>query len=591
MPRQWRFSNHDSGRVATLAQQMRCSTLVAQVLISRDLNDAEQAKGFLAASLGDLREPETLPGISQATKIVVQAIQDRRRITIYGDYDVDGMTSTAILQQCLHLAGAQVDYYIPCRLEEGYGLNCDALRKLHKEDPNRLVVTVDCGISSTVEAALAREIGLDLIITDHHHIGEQLPDALALVHPELPGDEQSEKGLFTPLCGAGVAFKLAWAICKKLGEDGKASQRMRTYLKSAVCLSMIGTIADVVPLVNENRLIVKYGLATLTEHAGLGLSALMKVAQIDKKTSLNSEDIGFALSPRLNAAGRLGQARLAVELLTTGNSSRASQLAVYLDGLNDQRKTVERKILKQAKEVVLKNEHWLKDPTLVVSHHDWHAGVIGIVANRVAEHFEKPTILVTFGTNNGIGQGSGRTFGKFNLHQATSMCSEHLEKFGGHAAAIGLNIQHEKIECFREALSKASLDDDLELDHPPRRIDAEVTLAELTVRAVKELEYLGPFGNANERPVFVSTGVELVESPRTMGEGGRHLSLNLKQFGQTMRAVAFGRGEWADEMAKQDGPFALCFKPIINEFRGRTSVQMHLIDWKTEKELSQMSIV
>ncbi len=590
MARHWQFNSHDSGRVEALAGQMRCSTLVAQVLLSRNYSDAEQAKAFLVSKLSDLREPETLPGVSQAAEMIVQAMQEKRRITIYGDYDVDGMTSTAILQQCLQLAGAQVDYYIPCRLEEGYGLNCDALRELHKADPNRLVVTVDCGVSSVTEAALAREIGLDLIITDHHTIGEQIPDALAVVHPELPGGVAAEEGKFTPLCGAGVAFKLAWAICKVLGDGKRASERMRSYLKSAVCLSMIGTIADVVPLVSENRLIVKYGLATLKEQAGPGLAALMKVAGIDDKTSLTSEDIGFALSPRINAAGRLGQARLAVELLTTSDESRATQLAVYLDGLNRQRQTVERKILKQAKDVVQDNEQWLEQNTLVVSHHDWHAGVIGIVASRVAEHFEKPTILVTFDTSNGIGQGSGRTHGNFNLHRAASMCDEYLEAFGGHAAAIGLKVKQENIDTFRDALSQAAQETPTELEQQPRRIDAEVSLGELSVKSVRELDYLGPFGNANERPIFVATSVTLAEPPRTMGEGGRHLSLKVKQFGQTMRAVAFGRGEWAEEIEKQEGPIAVCFKPMINEFRGRTSVEMQLIDWKAEHELSQTGI-
>ncbi len=586
MARHWQFNSHDSGLVESLARQMRCSTLVAQVLLSRNISDAEQAKAFLVAKLSDVREPETLPGVSQAAEIIVRAIRENRRITIYGDYDVDGMTSTAILQQCLQLAGAQVDYYIPCRLEEGYGLNCDALRELHKTDPERLVVTVDCGISSVTEAALARQIGLDLIITDHHTISEQLPDALALVHPELPGGTAAEPGAFTPLCGAGVAFKLAWAVCKVLGGGKRATEKMRTFLKKAVCLSMIGTIADVVPLVSENRLIVKYGLSTLKEQAGPGLLALMKIAGIDEKSSLNSEDIAFALSPRLNAAGRLGQARLAVELLTTTDESRATQLAVYLDGLNRQRQSVERKILKQAKEAVQNNEHWLDQNTLVISHHDWHAGVIGIVASRVAEHFEKPTILVTFDTNNGIGQGSGRSYGNFNLHRTTSKCEEYLETFGGHAAAIGLKVKQEKIDAFRDALSEAAQETPAELEQQPRLIDAEVSLSELSVQSVRELDYLGPFGNANERPLFVSTSVTLAEPPRTMGEGGRHLSLKVKQFGQTMRAVAFGRGEWAEEIEKEQGPIAICFKPMINEFRGRTSVEMQLIDWKAEHELA-----
>ena len=343
MPRNWQFTTHDTGLVAALAGQLRCSTLLAQVLLSRGLGEPQQARSFLKTNLNELQEPELLPGMTQAVDAVVAAIQDGRKITIYGDYDVDGMTSTALLLQCFQSLGVNADYYIPCRMEEGYGLNCEAIRELHQTDPERLVITVDCGVSSLAEAELARELGLRLIITDHHRFGEELPCAVAVVHPRIDPDSLA----FPDLCGAGVAFKLAWAICKRMGDGQRASERMREFLKSAVGLAMIGTVADVVPLVGENRLLVKYGLGTLVQQAGPGLKALMLVAGVQEKSTITAEDIGFGLAPRLNAAGRLGQARLAVELLVTRDPARAAQLAEYLDGLNKQRQTVERKIQRQ----------------------------------------------------------------------------------------------------------------------------------------------------------------------------------------------------------------------------------------------------
>jgi len=589
MPRNWQFSSHDTGLVKTLAGQMRCSTLLAQVLMSRGFQDASAAKEFVSAKLSALQEPGNLPGAEQAAARIVAAVQAKRRITIYGDYDVDGMTSTSILLQCLQAVGATADYYIPCRLEEGYGLNCDAIRELHQADPERLVVTVDCGIASVEEARLARELGLELIITDHHQFGDVLPDAEVLVHPRI----DPETTCFPDLCGAGVAFKLAWAICQQLGDGKRASTRMRDFLKSAVGLAMIGTVADVVPLVGENRMLVKYGLQTLQQQATTGLQALVAVSGLKDKSALTSEDIGFGLAPRLNAAGRLGQARLAVELLVTSDAQRAAQLAEYLDGLNKQRQTVERKILKQAKEQVQEHESWADDPVLVIAHHDWHPGVIGIVASRVAEVYEKPTLLITLGTNHGFGQGSGRSYAGFNLHKAMCESAHTLEKFGGHPAAVGLKIAENKIDEFRDAINTAARQQQAgqEEELAPRRIDSEVALNELSVNAIQELDFLGPFGCENERPIFVSTGVELAEPPRTMGEGGRHLSLQVRQYGHKMRAVAFGRGDWAEELAACEGTLALCFKPNINEFRGRRNVELQLIDWKTDQEVFGQSPV
>ena len=333
MPRKWSFHPHDESAISKLSHQLKVTPLMAQVLIARGYTTAEDARRHLEPKLSNLHDPMLLPGVAAAAELVVQALKDGRRITIYGDYDVDGVTSTSLLWYCLKLSGANVDYYIPCRIEEGYGLNEAAIRQLHEEDPQRLLISVDCGIASVKEAAVAREIGLELIITDHHHIGSELPDAAVLVHPRLPGTDYP----FGELCGVGVAFKLAWAICQLLGDGKRASPQMREFLKSAVGLTAIGTVADVVPLVDENRVIVRYGLHSLRENPSLGLQALIKISKLDTKPQLTAEDIAFGIAPRINAAGRLGQARLAVELLTTDNPERAYALAAYVDELNKNR--------------------------------------------------------------------------------------------------------------------------------------------------------------------------------------------------------------------------------------------------------------
>ena len=577
MERKWTFHPHDEAAIRRLGGQLRISPLLAQVLNARGFSQADAAREFLDAKLSDLHDPSELPGINSAADLIVQAIQDKRRITIYGDYDVDGVTGTSILWHCLQLSNATVDYYIPCRLEEGYGLNNAALQQLHEEDPKRLVISVDCGIASVAEAAMAKEIGLDLIITDHHHIGSELPDALVLVHPRLPGSTYP----FGDLCGAGVAFKLAWAICQRLGDGKKASPRMREFLKQAVGLAALGTVADVVPLLGENRVIVRYGLQSLREQSSLGMKALLAVTGLFDKPEIRADDIGFGIGPRINAAGRLGQARLAVELLTTENPERATKLAEYLNTLNDNRKTVERRILKQAKEMVAENPQWESHKTLVLAHHDWHPGVIGIVASRVTEEFSKPTVLVAL-RDDGTGQGSGRSWAGFDLYSGLESCREHVISFGGHKAAAGVRMNANAVGDVRETLAAWAA----EHFHPTvadteLRIDAEVLLSEVTFAAVKELDRLGPFGQENPVPRFVASRVELAEPPKTMGEGDRHLAIKVRQQGTTMRGVAFGRGEWAAELLATTGPISITFAPVINTFRGFNKVELHLIDWKS----------
>jgi single-stranded-DNA-specific exonuclease len=320
----------------------------------------------------------------------------------------------------------------------------------------------------------------------------------------------------------------------------------------------------------------------LAERPFLGMSALIAVSGLEEKRSISAEDIGFGIAPRLNAAGRLGQARLGVELLTTEDRARAVQLATYIDQLNKDRQTVERKMFKLAKELVEENEHWQGHGALVLPSSDWHPGVMGIVANRIAEHFERPTILIAINEAEGIGQGSGRSYGGFDLHSALASCAEHLIGFGGHRFAAGLRIASDRIEAFREAFAgQAGAHREMLVEEPHVYVDAEVALHDLTPAAIRELERLSPYGSEHRRPLFAVAQVELVEPPQKMGGGERHLSLKVRQGSKVLRAVAFGKADWADAMTAASGPLALCFMPQLNTFRGFESVELHLVDWKT----------
>lgn len=579
MSKVWRFAPYDEACVRNLAARMRISPVLAQVLSARGYAAPDAAGAFLDVKLNGLHDPERLPGAGDAADRIVSAVSSGRRITIYGDYDVDGVTATSLLWHCLKISGAKVDYYVPHRLEEGYGLHCDALQSLHERDPSTLVVTVDCGIASVREAAYARELGLELIITDHHQQGPVLPDAACLVHPRLPGTDYP----FGELCGVGVAFKLAWAVCQRLGDGKRASPRMRDFLLSAIGLAAIGTVADVVPLLDENRILVRFGLQSLRERSSIGLKELLRVAGLTEKQLLQAEDVAFSIAPRINAAGRLGQARLAIELLTTENEERAKTLADYLEEQNKVRQTVERRIFKEAKEMVEQHPDWAGRGALVLAHHEWHAGVIGIVASRVAELYSKPTVLIALNHQDQMGVGSARSFANFDLYGGLSQCASHLTSFGGHHAAAGLKIAADRIDAFREEFSWHVADNhevkprDLEL-----RVDAEVRLADLTLQAITELDRMGPFGRSNQRPVLASTRVELAEPPRKMGGGDRHLSLLVRQYGKTLRAVSFGNGDWAEPMAAVKGPISISYAASINRFRGRENVELQVLDWQSD---------
>jgi len=586
MAKRWRIHPHDSARIAGLAQAAGISPVVARLLICRGLADPVQARNFLDPKLTALRDPGELPGIPAAVERISAAIARSERIVVYGDYDVDGMSATSLLIGCLKLLGADAGYYVPHRIDEGYGLNHDALKNLAAQGA-KLVITVDCGIASVEEARTAREASLSLIVTDHHEPAAQLPDAEAIVHPVLPGTAYP----FAGLSGAGVAFKLAWALCQQASGSKKVGEAMKNFLLSAIGLAALGTVADVVPLVDENRVLVMHGLASLKERPGLGLAALMRLAELGRKLRLDAEDIGFAIAPRLNAAGRLGQAQLGVELLTTTSPERAAALAEYLNELNGSRQSLERSIYLAANKQVQEQFDAEGDAALVLADRGWHAGVIGIVAGRLAEKFHRPVVLVALdelGVKPGVG--SARSVPGFNLHEALIACSQHLVSHGGHAAAAGLRIEESRLEHFRAdfcehaagAISSDTRTAEL-------WIDAEVGFSELTLPVVSDLERLAPFGHANPRPMLCASGVSLTGPPQKIGGGGRHLSLKLSQHGAALRAVAFGGGEWADELAAVEGPLSIAFRPVINEFRGRRTVELHLVDWQAAPELRPAS--
>jgi len=579
MPKLWRIAAHDPERIAALERAAGIPSVVAQLLIARGIHEPDAVKQFLEPKLNALRNPDLLPDAGAAAELLLAAIRASRRITVYGDYDADGMTATAILVRCLKLLGAAVDWYVPHRVDEGYGLNADSLERLAQQGAD-IVVTVDCGIASLDEAERAAQLGLTLIITDHHQMAHRLPRAAAIVHPALPGGDYP----FVGLCGAAVAFKLAWALCRRASGSTRVTERMRQFLLQAVGLAAIGTVADVVPLLDENRVLVRQGLESLRAYPTVGIAALFRRTKLHEKPQIEGEDLAFTIGPRLNAAGRLGQADIGVELLLTDDEQRGESLASYLEELNLQRQNVERCISRGAEKQARERFDLLRDAALVLADSDWHAGVIGIVAGRMVEKHNLPVVVVALdplGVKPGIG--SARSVRGFNLHQALAQCAPLLESHGGHAAAAGLKIKESNLPAFRRAFCDIAA---REL-HGPRQaaellVDAETALTCLTHQTVQQIESLAPFGHGNARPVLCASNVRLAEPPKRMGGAGRHLSMTFDQHGVRIRAVAFGCGDWEQELAAVDGDLSIAFRPVINRYRGRASVEIHLDDWRID---------
>ncbi|GIW81654.1 MAG: single-stranded-DNA-specific exonuclease RecJ [Gemmatales bacterium] len=549
--------------------------IVARLLLNRGMADPELASRFLYTPFSGLRPPEELPGIGEAADRLFAAVQQKRRVCVYGDYDVDGLSGTAILWQCLHLLGTAVDYYIPHRLSEGYGLNAEALQQI-KATGASLVVTVDCGIASVKEAEEAKRLGLELIITDHHEPKERLPGADVIVHPRLAGSHYP----FSALSGSGVAFKLAWALCQRASGATKVTPKFREFLLDSVALAALGIIADVVPLLDENRILVHHGLKRLGETESVGLRALLRACGLGDKSPLRATDVGFSLGPRLNAAGRLGCARLVVELFTTDSPSRAADIADFLNLQNENRQQIERRILKEAKEqlatVSLGETH-----ALVLARKDWHSGVIGIVAGRLAELYHRPTLLIALNGDETAAQGSARSIPGFSLHEALAACADGLLSHGGHAAAAGFRIRPDSIDDFRQRFcAYVAQCFPQGLPAPTLDIDAETPLSSLSLDVVKSLAKLEPYGAGNPKPLFLSSPVEIIGTPKRVGKGDRHLAFRVRQHSTTLRAIAFGHGDRLEELLSADGVCSLVFTPTINEFNGWRRVQLEVRDFQ-----------
>jgi single-stranded-DNA-specific exonuclease len=555
-----------------LAAALGVSPIVARLLCQRGFSDPEQADRFLNPSLDHLHDPLLLADMSVAVDRILGAIARKEKIAIHGDYDVDGVTSTVILRRALELLGADVIHFIPERLKDGYGLQPAAIERLHAEGV-ALAISVDCGIRGAEAGRRARELGLDLIITDHHEPDSELPPALAIINPKRTDCSYPDKYL----AGVGVALKLVQALCRRAGRD----KLMPGFIKVAA----IGTLADVVPLVGENRVIAKLGLDLLTKGPHkVGLRALIDVCGLTGKT-IDSYHIGFMLAPRVNAAGRMSTPDIAARLFLADDEAlveEVRQLALQLDGENVKRQEEEAEILAAAKKIVQTDPEIGARSVLVVAGDGWHRGVIGIVASKLMDTFHRPAIVLS--VEGDIAHGSCRSFSRFDMLGALERCAHLLMRFGGHKQAAGLTLDAKKIRDLRLAVNDVADETLGPEDLMPRlRIDGGLTFREITGGVAAGVLALAPFGAGNPRPVFSARGVEIIDGPRKLKE--RHLKMSLKQEGRIFRAIAWRAAERHDFLAEHKAALDVAFSLEQNYYNGQTYVELTLADLKRPEEL------
>jgi len=562
----WILPEVDVELAGRLAAELDLHPLAARVLFHRGYRTAEAATTFLNDRLGDLPDPFLLKGMTAATERIHRALRGREKVTLYGDYDVDGVCSTALLSAFLKEVGHPPATYIPHRIGEGYGLNTAAIERI-AADGTRVLVTLDCGITSVAEVARARELGVDVVIVDHHTVPDTLPPAVAVLNPHQPGCTYPTK----VMCAAGVAFNLCMGLRKVLRDAGAFATRKEPNLRSFLDLVALATVADVVPLIGTNRIFVQHGLAELTLAKRPGVRALKEVAGLEPDASVTAGQVGFRLGPRINAAGRLHDASLGLQLLATETLEAARPLAQVLDRANAERQGIETDILKSA----LSQAESRGDARGFVLFADgWHPGVIGIVASRVVEKFHRPTVMV--GVKDGVGKGSARSIEVFHLYDALAACSGHLSKFGGHKHAAGLTVDADRLPAFREQFEKIAggllCPDDL---IRRCRVDAVVRPSELDEEAIAALQRLGPFGQGNPEPVLVLRDQRARSRilPHKSGGAG-HLKLAFENA-PGMDAIGFGMEERAPLTA---GPIDLAFQAGFDTFRGERRLSLKLKD-------------
>jgi single-stranded-DNA-specific exonuclease len=548
----------DEALTSSLAQALQLPHALAGLLVQRGFRSPEAARAFLRPTLDALQDPYTLRDMDRAVATIVGAVRAGRRIMVHGDYDVDGQCATALLTRALRVAKADVVSFVPHRLRDGYDFGEAGITEAKNERVG-LIITCDCGINAVEAVREARKNAMQVVVTDHHLPGERLPDAEAVVDPQRSDDESELK----QLCGTGIAFKLVQALIPALGLPAQ----LHLHLLDLVALA---TVADVVPLTGENRILVKQGLKVMAKSRWPGIQALLAASRLGGGT-LRAGHLGYVLGPRLNAAGRIGDAMDGLRLLLTDDAAEARALATRLSALNDERQTIDQRILEEALAQVERDMDPERDAALVLRGDDWHAGVVGIVASRVVERYGRPTFLVAF--NDDIGKGSGRSISAFDLHAALVECGDLLERFGGHRMAAGLTMRRDSFEAFRERFAGVARQrlgpDDL---GPEQRIDLVIGLAEANAELERLCQHLEPCGMGNPGPVFGVRGVQL-SSPRRVGSG--HLKATLVEGASRLPAIGFGMFEQLDPLGS--GPVDAAFRLERNEWNGSTALQARLL--------------
>lgn len=556
MNKKWECYAVDENKVNELVEKFGISGILARILVNKNITQKDEIDLFMNPTRKDFHDPFLMPDMEIIVDRVLQAIEQKEKIMIYGDYDADGITSITVLKSFLEERGLEVASYIPNRLDEGYGLNKTALKKIY-DDGYRLIITVDCGISGIDEVDYANSLGMEVLITDHHEPVETLPKAMAVVDAK----RKDNKYPFNQLAGVGVVFKLIQAISIKLGLEEKE------YLKylDIVC---IGTISDIVPLVDENRVIAKLGLKLIAQTRNIGLKALLEVIGFK---NIDSITISFGVAPRINACGRMGDEQVALDLFLEKDYDKAKKLAIKLNEYNIERQTIEKRIFDEATEKIEKNE---KDKAcIIVGSEGWHHGIIGIVASKVTEMYFKPSILICFEGNDG--KGSGRSIPGFDLHDALMECSDYLEKFGGHSMAVGVTVNRYKFELFKNKFEEYAKSHDIDKIIPVINIDSELSLKDIDIDSVKSLQKLEPYGEANKMPVFMIRNLK-INSIRALSEG-KHLKLTLKDDGYMINAIGFNMGNLSNEYLIDD-KVDVIGNLDINSFNGNESIQLILKD-------------
>ncbi len=565
-PKRWVLKQADDALIARQVEQLNLSPLMARLLVVRGLADSDAAKTYLSSSLrSDLPSPFTMVGMEPAVERIVRAVKHKELIGIWGDYDVDGTTGTAVLVSFLREIGAAPVYHVPHRVEEGYGLNVEGLKRL-KERGVDLVVTVDCGISNACEVEAARAFALDIVVVDHHQPPDELPPAVAVIDPHRRDCAFPDKGL----CAAGLVFYLVIALRAKLREVGWFAGGDDPDVRRYLDIVTLGTIADMVPLTGVNRTLIRRGLAELAGSTRPGIVALKQVARI-QPGEVSAGQVGFQLGPRINAAGRMDYGIKVVELLTTDSSEVALRIAQELDEHNRERRAIEAEVLEQALAQADRCINGSERYSLVLGGEGWHPGVLGIVASRIVERFHRPTVVIGF--NGGAGKGSARSIRGFHMVEGLRRCADTLEKFGGHEYAGGLSIRAENLAPFDAAFEGAAREclapEDL---LPLLEVDAPLSLPDIGFSLMRELEALKPFGIGNPEPLFVTSGLEVCER-KLFSAGAR---FRFRQGERAIGGVAFGAGE---EFPGAPGTRVdVAYRLSENEWNGSTSVEMKIVD-------------